>query len=96
VTDDGSKHNQKVYPPYFQTMPPRNSSFHTAGFIHIGKTGGSTISNLLRNGCNSFEEGPCRNITHETVVSKLVVRWHQCAESGLSCDRTSQTPFVVS
>jgi hypothetical protein len=55
------------------TMPPRNSSADSFGFVHIGKTGGSTISHLLRNGCTSFETGPCRNITNETIVSKLVV-----------------------
>jgi hypothetical protein len=56
------------------TMPPRESSYDTAGFVHIGKTGGSTISSLLRNGCNSFESGPCRFVSNETQVSKLVVR----------------------
>jgi hypothetical protein len=29
------------------TMPPRNSSADSFGFVHIGKTGGSTISHLL-------------------------------------------------
>ena len=55
------------------TLPPRNTSVDSAGFIHIGKTGGSTISKMIRNGCNSFAEGPCRNITNETVISKFVV-----------------------
>jgi len=59
-----------------QTMPPRSSSSHTAGFVHIGKTGGSTISSLLRNGCNSFETGPCRNITHESAVSRIVEHYY--------------------
>ena len=54
------------------TMAPRNSSLDTIGYIHIGKTGGSTISNLLRNGCNSFKSGPCRVVANETIVSKLV------------------------
>jgi hypothetical protein len=56
------------------TLPPRNSSVDTAGFIHIGKTGGSTITTMLRNGCNSFTSGPCRNVTNESAISKLVVR----------------------
>jgi hypothetical protein len=63
---------QRRYPNEL-TMPPRNSSADSFGFVHIGKTGGSTISHLLRNGCNSFQTGPCRNITNETIVSKLVV-----------------------
>ena len=36
------------------TLPPRNSSSDTIGFIHIGKTGGSTITTMIRNGCNSL------------------------------------------
>ena len=62
------------------TMAPQNSSRDTIGYIHIGKTGGSTISNLLRNGCNSFSSSssssgntPCHpNIPNETIISKLV------------------------
>ena len=61
-------HREKI------TLPPRDSAVDTAGFIHIGKTGGSTITTLLRNGCNSFVDGPCRNITNESAISKLVVR----------------------
>jgi hypothetical protein len=56
------------------TLPPRDSAADSAGFIHIGKTGGSTITTLIRNGCNSFAKGPCRNITNESAISKLVVR----------------------
>jgi hypothetical protein len=55
------------------TLPPRDSSVNTAGFIHMGKTGGSTISKLIRNGCSSFTEGSCHNITNETVISRFVV-----------------------
>jgi hypothetical protein len=63
------------------TMAPQNSSRDTIGYIHIGKTGGSTISNRLRNGCNSFSSSsssssgntPCHpNIPNETIISKLV------------------------
>lgn len=59
-----------------KTMPPQESSQSTAGFIHIGKTGGSTISKLLRHGCTSFVAGPCRNVTKESIVSKKVVSYH--------------------
>jgi hypothetical protein len=67
------------------TMPPRESSFDTAGYVHIGKTGGSTISKLLRNGCNSFESGPCRLVPHETQVSKLVVSNEICRYHEDTC-----------
>ncbi len=48
----------------------------TAGFIHMGKTGGSTLSLLLRYGCHSFlrpkHKQPCRVVPNETLTSKLV------------------------
>ena len=67
--DAKRRHRKKI------TLPPRDSAVDSAGFIHIGKTGGSTITTLLRNGCNSFAaKGPCRNITNESAISKLVVR----------------------
>ena len=65
--------HQGMARPWRKTMAPQKSSPTTAGFIHVGKTGGSTISKLLRNGCTSFVSGPCRNITHESIVSKNVV-----------------------
>lgn len=66
-----------------RTMAPQNSSHNTIGYIHIGKTGGSTISNLLRNGCHSFSGSkPCRkNIANETIISKLVEHYYH-----VSCD----------
>lgn len=48
----------------------------TAGFVHMGKTGGSTLSLLLRYGCHSFlrpkHKQPCRVVPNETITSKLV------------------------
>lgn len=56
------------------TMAPQESSEHTVGMVHVGKTAGSTISQLLRNGCTSFVTEPCRmNITHESEISRQVV-----------------------
>jgi len=46
------------------------------GYIHVGKTGGTTISKLLRNGCHSFFPKPCRVVANETVVSKLVEHYY--------------------
>jgi len=67
---DHRRRNRRRY----LTMPPQESSEHTVGFIHVGKTAGSTISQLLRNGCTSFIEGPCRtNIPNESQISKVVV-----------------------
>jgi len=59
------------------TTPP-----NTAGaLIHLGKTGGSTISHQLRNGCHSWVEKPCHAINpgqgyQESYVSKLATYYH--------------------
>lgn len=84
LNSDPSPSSSVIHPskpkPKFkrQTMAPQESSHNTAGFIHVGKTGGSTISKLLRNGCTSFVEGPCRTIENESIVSKMVVRQFRC------------------
>jgi hypothetical protein len=54
-----------------QPLPPP----HTPGaFIHVGKTGGSTLRGYLMNGCHSFVRKPCggpsRNIMNESYISK--------------------------
>ena len=61
------------------TNPPKT----LAAFIHLGKTGGSTISSQLRNGCHSHtvEIWPCRNGTElppseESAISKLTTYYH--------------------
>jgi hypothetical protein len=76
-------------------MPPRDSSINTAGFIHIGKTGGSSISTLLRNGCTSFVAGPCRNITHETAISKYVEHYYHVPDFWRLPD-TKHEAFIIS
>jgi hypothetical protein len=64
-------------------LPP-----HTLGaIIHLGKTGGSSISTLLRYGCHSFRPKPCDDFMKqrvhdyepplmESVVSKLTTYYH--------------------
>lgn len=52
-----------------------------AGFIHIGKTGGSTLSLLLRNGCHFHvrrqQRGSCNHVVpNETTTSKLVQAYY--------------------
>lgn len=55
----------------------------TAGCIHIGKTGGSTLTGVIRNSCHSFmreSNGQCRNskgpIPNETAASELVTAYY--------------------
>jgi len=54
-------------------------------FVHLSKTGGSTLSLLLRNGCHSFVPKPCFGIErnshpinplNETAASKLTTYYH--------------------
>jgi Sulfotransferase family len=52
-------------------------------FVHIGKTGGSTISVALRNGCHSYRPHPCRNITKETIASRLIQSYYHVPDFGL-------------
>ena len=51
---------------------PSWETLNDGAFIHMGKTGGSSLSLLLRNGCHSFMPKPCRTVPLETKVSKLV------------------------
>ena len=41
-------------------------------FVHVGKTGGSTLAGFLRNACHSYIPKPCGVIPNETLVSKLI------------------------
>lgn len=48
----------------------------TAGLIHLGKTGGSSLTAQLRNGCHSFIKKPCKKVSNETIVSELVTNYY--------------------
>lgn len=52
-------------------------------FVHIGKTGGSTLSTLMRNGCPSVILKPCYHPTDETVVSQRVHAYYHVMDFGL-------------
>lgn len=52
-------------------------------FVHIGKTGGSTLSVLLRNGCHSYMRHPCRNVTDETTASQRIQSYYHVPDFGL-------------
>eukprot|EP00980_Cylindrotheca_fusiformis_P003508 scaffold781_cov132-Cylindrotheca_fusiformis.AAC.27 len=44
--------------------------------IHVGKSGGSTLASVLRNGCHSFMKKPCKKIANESIVSKVTTYYH--------------------
>lgn len=53
-------------------------------FVHTGKTGGSTLSVLLRNGCHSFMRHPCRtDIPYESAASQLIESYYHVPDFGL-------------
>jgi hypothetical protein len=66
------------------------SSYSLLSSAFTGKTGGSTISILLRNGCHSFVKKPCHNVPNETIVSELVTNYYhstfteQCIQRRVS------------
>jgi hypothetical protein len=59
-------------------FPLRLRTFHGHGgaFIHMGKTGGSSLSLLLRNGCHSFLPHPCRKVERESMASKKIESYY--------------------
>jgi hypothetical protein len=54
------------------TKPPRTPG----AFLHIGKTGGSTLSLNLRNGCHSWVSKPCKIPVNESYISQLSTYYH--------------------
>jgi len=58
-------------------VPPQMT---LGAFVHVGKTGGSTLSTLLRNGCNEVAPKPCTpervSKGNESAVSKLTTYYH--------------------
>ena len=60
-----------------------SASSTSAGFVHVGKTGGSTLSMLLRNGCHSFVRKPCHIVPNETSTSRLVQAYYHVPDFHL-------------
>jgi hypothetical protein len=56
--------------------PPTYQKTNGGAFVHMGKTGGSTLSLLLRNGCHSFMRHPCRHVANETMASKQILSYY--------------------
>ncbi len=67
---------EKLNATYPLPLPPLT----LGAFIHVGKTGGSTLSSQLLNGCHSFVAKPCDRknpeLYQENVVSKLTTYFH--------------------
>eukprot|EP00527_Entomoneis_sp_CCMP2396_P008400 CAMPEP_0198147710 /NCGR_PEP_ID=MMETSP1443-20131203/37384_1 /TAXON_ID=186043 /ORGANISM="Entomoneis sp., Strain CCMP2396" /LENGTH=411 /DNA_ID=CAMNT_0043812153 /DNA_START=40 /DNA_END=1275 /DNA_ORIENTATION=- len=61
----------------------REQTVNGGAFVHIGKTGGSSLSVLLRNGCHSWLEHPCRVVQNETIASQMIESYYHVADFGL-------------
>mmetsp|Transcript_10629 Transcript_10629/g.26833 ORF Transcript_10629/g.26833 Transcript_10629/m.26833 type:complete len:434 (+) Transcript_10629:181-1482(+) len=59
------------------------ASSTSAGFVHMGKTAGSTLSMMLRNGCHSFVRKPCHVVPNETSTSRLVQAYYHVPDFHL-------------
>lgn len=75
------------------TAPPLPSD---GAFIHTGKTGGSTLSVLLRNGCHSFMHHPCReSILHESFASRRIESYYHVPDFGRLPTQTQHRFYVM-
>ncbi len=59
-------------------IPPQPTM---GAFIHVGKTGGQTLQQLLRNGCARLKKKPCKSYdtwpeSNENRISKLTTYYH--------------------
>ena len=90
---------------YYLDSPWQNASDYryrrqtlTGGgaFVHLGKTGGSSLSVLLRNGCHSWLPHPCRTaIVNESAASHWIVSYYHVADMGL-LPRSQHATYVIS
>ena len=78
---------------------PKSVNTHgnaTAGFVHIGKTGGSNLARLLMNGCHSFKPKPCKlSVPNETIVSKLVQDYYHIVDDTAKIQDSNHTIYIV-
>jgi Sulfotransferase family len=90
------KSKRKIYPKQTNITNYETMQSPIGGaFVHTGKTGGSTLSVLLRNGCHSFVPHPCRtNITHESVASQMIESYYHVPDFG-ALRQSNHTFYIV-
>ena len=94
TSDSNTKQNHpgKAGKPPVTTNPTKV----TAGFVHMGKTAGSTLSMLLRNGCHSFvKPKPCHVVPNETATSRLVQAYYHIPDFSKIPDSNHQI-YIIS
>lgn len=82
--------------PRNDTMPERVFLKNgTIGLVHVGKTGGSTLSMQLRNGCPSYvKKRPCHDVENETIVSTLVSDYYHVTDCH-HLPKTTHRAYIV-
>lgn len=81
-------------------QPISNSEKNTirrGALIHVGKTAGSTVSVLLRNGCHQFVKRPCKVIPtdQESMASKLISDYYHVPDFFKLWNSSLQHDFYV-
>ena len=91
VADDSIQHHPApslVAASNESQLPLMNRNV-TAGYIHLGKTSGSTLTGVIRNSCHSFmrdENNKCRGhagIEKESAASELVTSYYHVPDVKL-------------
>jgi hypothetical protein len=73
-----------------------NNNVSPAAFIHLGKTGGSNLARILRNGCHSFRPKPCKDfILNETMVSKLVQDYYHVPKDTQQIPQSNHSIYIL-
>jgi hypothetical protein len=72
--------------------PPRTPG----AFLHLGKTGGSTLTRMLRHGCHSWVAKPCsgRIPKNESYISQLTTYYHTPDFEKLN--KTNYSFYIIS
>jgi len=74
-------------------LPPNT----LGGFVHLGKTGGSTLSSIMRNGCHSFIAKPCKHIENdESYISKFTTYNHIPDFENKNLSQSNHQFYIIS
>jgi hypothetical protein len=106
ATTVSSKQDPPVTTTANDTTPSNNDDTSTAaeatdlpkisaGFVHVGKTGGSTLSFFLRNGCHSFLKKPCKVVPNETAISFLTDKYYHVPDFH-KLPETKHDAYIIS
>lgn len=85
----------KYLPQWDPNQKATSSSEKQGAFIHMGKTGGSTLSLLLRNGCHSYMAHPCRVIPPPESPASLLISTYYHVPDFAFLQQANHSFYVV-